>query len=248
MWHTLAWSKSIADATLDDLTPVPDQIVQVQNAHFLPPDDLSAYAAVAYGTNMQRCRVTTPKLRQISPIFLRPLQGSLVAVSNAAHVLLDKNPLRFRGQEEIVVEAIQNSGGAQRQTVGMLLGRQLAPVPPGDVYVIRGSGTTAAVANTWSPMVYTLDQNLPAGRYACLLIEHISTNSQLVRMIFDNTFYRPGLPGIPTGLSRLPYPWYEYHLGVMGYFVTYSLPRVEVLCNGADAAHEFYFHVVPIPS
>lgn len=247
MYHTLAWTVSLADATLTDVTPVVDQIFPVINAHFMPPNDYSIYAGVALGTNLQRVRVTTPKIRQVSPVFIKPLQPTLIGANDPNHFLLDRAPLRVRGQEEIVIEAIQNSGGAQRVTIVACLGMNLQAIPAGDIYVIRATSTTACVANTWTQITYTLDSQLPQGRYAIVLIEHSSAAGQCIRGIFDNQFHRPGVPSGASVLHRLPYWWYEYSMGVMGYFVTYSLPRLEVLANGTDNAHEIYFHVIPLP-
>lgn len=247
MFHTIANTVSAAASTLTDLTPVPDEIMTIENAHFLPAQDLRLYGAFAMATDLQRVRFTTPKLRQISPVFVRPIQPTLIGGNNANVALYDRAPLILRGQEEIVVEGFQDNVGAQRITVVSFLGQNLTAVPPGDVYPIRATSVTAVTANAWSLLTYTLDQQLPAGRYACVLVEHISANSQAVRMIFDDQYFRPGAPGLADVNNRLPSPWYEYPLGVYGYFRTFSLPRVQVLCNGADAAHELYFHVIQVP-
>lgn len=246
MYHTLALTKSLTASTLEELTVVSDGIIQVQNAHFLPPMDLNVYAAIAFGTDLQRVRVTTPRLRQISPIFLRPFQPTLIGANDANAIDLTSQPLRLRAQEEIIVEALQDNAGAQRGTVVLFLGERLQPAPPGDVFTIRATSTTACVANTWTQLSYTLDSQLPQGRYAVVGVEHVSTNSQAIRLTFDNQFFRPGFPGLGDVNHRLPLPFLQRFLGALGHFVTYSLPRVEVLANGTDNSHEVYFHVVPM--
>ena len=48
--------------------------------------------------------------------------------NDANDVILDRAPLRLRGQEEITMEAIQTSGGAQRGTIIAFLGEGLRAV------------------------------------------------------------------------------------------------------------------------
>lgn len=247
MYHTLALSESIATATLTDLDVVQDQILQATNGHFMPPNDMFLYAGRAMATNLQRVRLTTPRVRQISPIFLRPLRNTLIGGDDANDLNFSRAPLRLSREEEIVVEALQNAGANQRVTVILFVGDRLRPVPAGEVFPIRATSTTAVTANVWSQLVFTLDSQLPAGRYAVVLIEHVSANGQVVRAIFDQQFYRPGAPSIIADTNRLGYHWYDYFMGVWGEFNTYSLPRIEVLCNAADAVHDLIFHVVPLP-
>lgn len=246
MHHTLAFTADLVTATLTELTPVPDQIIPIANGRFLPPDDLLLMGGIGYGTNLQRARFRSPSLVQVNPSYIRPIQASLVGANDANAYFFDRSPLKMKGQEEIVLEAIQNAGANQRITVIAHVATRLTTPPAGNVFVIRATSTTAAVVNVWSPIVYALETALPAGRYAVCLIECASTNGQAVRATYDNQFYRPGYNSLNANLSRLPYQYYEYWLGVAGYFETFSLPRLEVLCNVADAAHEIYFHLVPM--
>lgn len=245
-WHTLAWTNSLASATATDMTTVPDQIIQVQNTHFLPPMDLNAYMAWAFGTDLQRVQISTPRLRQVSNVYVRPIQPTLIGANDANLCLMDRIPLRFRGQEEIVVTGLQDNAGAQRATVCMSLGQNLLPVPAGDIYKIRATGTTTLTANAWTQVPFILESALPQGRYACVLAECITANAIACRLTFDGQYFRPGFPGISDVNQRLANELYDYIMGVAGYFVTYSLPRLEVLANGADTAEEIYFHVIPV--
>lgn len=245
-YHLLANTADTVTATLTDLTPVADGIMTVSNGHFLPPRDLSLIWALGMATNLQRVRITTPKLRNLSPLFVRPIRAALIGGDNPNVAQYWSAPFQYRGEEEITVEAIQNAGANQRITVLQALMETLESIPPGEAFVIRGTSTTAAVANAWTQLAYTLDSSLPKGWYALIGSEHASTNGQAHRWIMDNQFFRPGNPSCATVLQRLPDRFYQYPAGVMGRFRTYNLPRLEVLCNGADASHEIYLHVVKL--
>lgn len=246
MYHTLGLTEDIATGTLTDLDVISDEIIQTQNGHFLPPQAMNLYGAYALGTDLQRVKLTTPKIRQISPTFFRPFQPSLIGADNAAFIDYSMAPLGLLGQEEIVIEALQDAGANQRITVVLFAGENLIPIPDGDIYCIRGTSTTAATANKWSLIDVTFDSQLHAGRYAVICCECISSNAQAVRCIFDQQYYRPGAPGLTDVNQRLPDPWKRQRWGVWGYFVTYSQPRFEVLCNAADASHEIYLHVIRV--
>lgn len=246
MFHLLAWTADVVTATLTDMTPIPDGIIPISNSHFLPGDDYDVFWALSLGTNLQRTRITTPRLRQVSPVFVRPIQPTLIGSNDVNANWMANMPLRLSREEEIVVESIQNAGVNQQLTTIAAIGRQRVPVPPGDEYTIRLTSSTAAAANAWTQIAYTLDSQLPQGRYAVIGSEMFSTNGQAHRFTFDNQFVRPGSPSVAAATHRLPYPFYGTDLGVYGYFVTYSLPRIEVLCNGADATHEGYLRVVKV--
>lgn len=246
MHHTLAWSASAADATLVDLTPVPDPIITVSNGHFFPQRSYDVLAAVVMGTNAQRVRIVTPKLRQVNPLWLRPMNAALVAVSNYAIVDMRRQPLRINGLEEVEVDYQQTSGGAQRGTV--IQNWQLAdtPMPPGDIYNLRGTSVTAAVANAWTQLTTTWETNLPAGIYAVVWANVISTNQQAFRLIIENQVERPGWVGVPTTLGRQGDDIPETGFGEWGRFRNTAIPIIETLCNAADAVHEMYLSLVQL--
>jgi len=115
------------------------------------------------------------------------------------------------------------------------------------VYFLRWTVTATAVANAWtliSPVTY--EQQLPFGKYSVLDSEHNSTNAIAHRLTFDQQYERPGMLSFATGLGRTPYRISYGAFGELGRFHTTNLPRVEVLCNAADTAHEGYIHCVKV--
>src|SRR5262249_19290050 len=110
----------------------------------------------------------------------------------------------------------------------------------------RFTSTTAAVANKWTTTVLTFQDSVPPGVYAMLWSECQSTNGQAHRWIIPNQLWRPGLPSATALSNRLPYDLYQGIFGTMGVFRSTALPQLQVLANGADAAHEGYLAVTRI--
>jgi hypothetical protein len=246
MYHTLAWAESIAEDVENDLAPVNDDMVTQSNSHFLLPKDMNLYGAIAMGASIERARLSSPKYANIGGISLRPVQPTLAGANDANFSWHDRVPIPFRGQEELIAYSFHSGAAAEVETVVAFLGGTLTPVPRTQVWPVRATSTTAAVANTWTTISYTLGTALPAGRYALGLVEHSSTTAKAVRVIFDEGGYRPGAPSAASISQRINDAWYQYPLGVWGYFETYALPRVQVLCNTTDAAHDLVLHVFPM--
>jgi len=240
MHHCLAWSVDCVTATLTDLTPVPDTIFTVMNAHFLPRRDLKAFWAAAMATNLQRAQIETPTLLQLAPNMIRGIMAGLVPTSPQEMLTLASNPLRLLMTEEITIRGIQNAGANQRITV--VMGVEVTPNPPafGDMFWLRGTSTSAAVANAWSLLTMVWATTLPQGVYAVVGLAVQSTNAQAARLVFEDSPYRPGSLSTP-GLGNIQHPYFKLgSLGQWGTFPSYAMPNIEVLANAADAAHEIY--------
>lgn len=244
MFHLAAYSELIATAVENDLTPVPDSILTIQNGHFLPRRDCALIWAAAMGTNLQRARITTPSYRQYNRPWIRGIMPGLVPTSPQQLWPMFNQPLPLKGIEELAIDATQNAVANQQITA--VVGLQFSPAPPaiGDIFTTRGTSVTVAVANAWTLLVPVFDDVLPAGRYAVCGFNCISTNGQAARLIFEDQSYRPGSLST-TALGNIQHPYFTKGVtGQWGTFNSYAMPNIEVLCNAADAAHEFYIDYV----
>lgn len=246
MHHLLGWTVDTVTATLTDITPVTDDIWTISNAHFLPRENANLIWAAAMATNLQRAQVETPTILQMTPAMIRGIMAGLVPTSPQEMLTLAQNPQPLLKTEEIIIRAIQNAGVNQRITC--LAGVQITPNPPaiGEQFWMRGTSVTAAVANAWTTLAVTWASNLPQGNYAVTGLAVQSTNAQAARCIFENVSYRPGSISIP-GLGNISHPYFKLGgLGQWGVFQNYAMPNIQVLANGADAAHEIYLGIMPL--
>lgn len=244
MYHLGAYyNAAVAAVANTEVLALADGIITLSNNHFLPTEPLYVLAMYASGLTLQNAYLTSPKIRQINPTYIRPINGALLPANNENLCILKPNTLMVNGQEEMQMFA--TCTGAGEHVYGLFwLADQKDPIPPGDVYNITFSGSTAVTASVWSQEPVTFTTALPTGRYAMIWSELQCTTGIAHRWTFDNQFFRPGMPCMASLGSRMPYDLYQGIFGKMGEFVTYSLPRLEVLCNAADAAFTGYAQVV----
>lgn len=248
--HLVAYYNSAIGTTVDtDIAAVTDGIMYIQNNHFLPQFPMWVYGAYAIGPLLARAKISTPKIRQINPVYIRPIDyGAALPSANPNMDILLPAPFQLQQLEEIQILATSNTVSTEKFLALLwLMDTQPTPPPLGDVYTVRWTSTVAAVAYTWTNIAPgTFEQVLPYGQYAMIESEYFAANAIAMRLIFDapQTF-RPGQLGFANNRSRLPYAWFR-KTGQFGTFRTTNLPRQEIFNGSTDATHEGYYHVVKV--
>lgn len=252
MYHTAAYfSSALANVANTDIPAATDDVLFIQNGHFIPQQDLQIQLASVGAVTLTRARLTSPSIKQVFPDYIRPINTVIPFASQPKCDQLFVRPLTARALEELAVEATDSAAGPNNFYAFLWLTNGIEPIPPGAVYRFRATSTTTATANAWTTLAYTLESQLIAGQYAVVAIECISTTCLAARLIFDNQYWRPGCVGLNTVAQEWPDYLYRYPLGVMGRFVTTNAPRIQVFCSAADASFEIYLHTIrvsPIPT
>jgi hypothetical protein len=240
MFHICANSLGALLNTETDITPIPDTVLSIFNGHFFPQDPPAIIFAAAMSTLIGRARIQTPELLKTTSPFIRGTMAGLVPTSPGQVADYRMQPLDLKAREEIIIFGTQTMAGTIRVTA--LLGLLFSPNPPaqGDSYTMRGTSATAAVANVWTLLTVTFQNQIPQGNWAVTGMQHQSANGQAARLIFLGGFYRPGCMSIAS-ISDYGHPMFRLGgLGRWGIFRDNILPNIEVLCNAADAVHEIY--------
>jgi hypothetical protein len=246
MHHTCAFNSSIAASTLAVVTAVTDGILAIQNNNFIFEEPHRLLYAAAMSADLQRARVVTPKARQITTPWIRPIRSAAVPAAEPRIADYRQYAFMLREREEFSVEVFQNNAGAQEVTCIVGLDYGQTSVPNADVYTMRGTSVTAAVADTWTTVAVTWQDSIPVGRYAVCGLEVQSANQRASRLILEGLFPRPGQVGVVAIGDRQHDIFRAGGLGVWGYFNSVRMPVVEVLANAADAAHEIYLSFVRV--
>lgn len=247
MYHLAAYSTLLGVGTDIDVPALSDDILTIQNNHFVLNQPMGLMAAMAYSPLLDRCKLASPTMRQLAPPYLRPVGQGLVGVTNPNIALYDYSPYMIPAFEEM--QALLTSAIAsltERALLAIWLQANPQPIPPGGWTPLRFTSTGTAVANAWTTVPVVFQDTIPAGVYAAVVTEHTSSNAQLHRWLFSNQVLRPGFPSFSSVASRHPYAICKGQFGVMGQFRSNDLPRLQVLCNAADAVHTGYMSVVKI--
>lgn len=245
MLHTVGYFVSLGNTADTDLAAVADGIETIQNSHILPRVDKSLVFAWAGGVTLIRSKITSPSIRQFSPIQIRPIDASLTPTSRTPIADFRMNPPTLKALEEIQVQSTDSAAGPNNAfaILGLRTGAMIPP-PAGQQITIRGTGTTTAVAAAWTQCAITWADSLPSGQYACVGLNAISVSGIAARLIFDQQSERPGTICSTTDAII---PWNGFMkggLGVLGYFNSYAMPNIEFLCNAADNAQEVFLDFV----
>lgn len=247
-WHIAAFTLNAAAFTDTPLQAITDSYLDIIGTDLRLRRRFGLRWAWGGSTLMSRARFDSATLQLIGRPQIVPFDRSPTPI---------QNPNVWKGQmrefslppgETIQCQFTSTTAVAEQATVIVSLMDRVDPLPAGNIQWVRATSTTAAVANKWSPITYTLDRALPTGKYALVSSHHQSAAGQAHRWIFNDQRKRPGLLSVTALNNRAPDMNYEYSEGTMGLFVNTSLPIMEVLCNGADAVHEIYLAVVQVSS
>lgn len=247
MFHLTAWfgTTPAAVQTAFDLPPLAEPNFHIQNAHVIIPRPMNLLAAWAGAAAMTQARFNSGSIRQVNPLYIVPTELNVLPTSNGPLADWTHNPFRIIGPEELVVETGSSNAAGEKQKVLAWIGDDMkTPSPVGPQYNLKFTSTTAAVIDAWSQLAITFETSLPLGSYAVIGCEMFSTNLVAFRLIFDNMYWRPGALGKQATQHRQRDLFSDGTLGMWGVFNTISMPRVEVLCNVADAVFTGFLKVV----
>lgn len=244
MFHLAGYTLLIGNTADTDVPAVADDILTVQNNHFVLSQPMLLLGAAAMSATISRAKLASPSMRQIASPFIRPIIAAATPGTNPNIWILDWNPFQVRPFEEIQMQGTSGVAMTERFTGLIWLADAITPLPFGNVIPLRVTSTTAAVANAWTSVTLTFNDTIPSGVYTAVFSEMQSANGIAHRWIFSNQTWRPGYLSFSALSQRAPYALSKGQFGVMGRFRSNDLPRCQVLANAADAAHEGYLHVV----
>lgn len=244
MYHAFAYTLAIGATADTDVPALSDDILTIQNSHFVLSNSLNLFGAIVLSPTILRAKLTSPTLRQIANVYLRGINAVAIPGNNPFFYYAPAGGLKLRPFEEIQVLGTANPGTTERFTAVMFAGDQPTQNPIGDVYPVRFTSSGSAVANTWTTVTIATTDVLPSGIYTMVMSENESTNGIAHRWIFSNQLWRPGYPSNTSLTNRNPDMLRSGVFGAMGVFRSNDLPRLQVLCNSTDSTHEGYMWIM----
>lgn len=253
MFHTAAFQESVDPAgAYNALTAVPDQQIRVQGDDLFVPD-LNQLVAVAGGvetTVESFLRLVSPSLRGRSRFQIEPFNtGAAAAVEPLSpHRVTDlrTSPLVLVPQETLNAECNSNPAAAQIQWCVVWFADAPIALATGAIFSVIATGATALVANTWTNVPLTFDEDLPRGRYAIVGGRFRSAGCVAGRVVFVGGRWRPGALGVDAQ-DDLEHPMFRAGgLGIWGEFEDVDTPSVDFLSVSADAAEDVTLDLIQL--
>jgi hypothetical protein len=246
MFHCAANFVAIAATANTEVPALQDDVLQLRSNRHVPTEDMKLYACYSSAVTLLRTRLNTPQVRKITPAFIVPIGTTLLPADDPSIADFRDNPLPLMRDEAIVYESTDSAAGPNNHYIISWLSPRLTQAPKGYMFWIRGTGTTAAVASTWTTAAITWDADLTEGMYSVVGAHFHSTTAVAFQLIFENQTYRPGGLGGATADIRAPFFQYNGGLGEWGRFRSLNPPLFRMLCNAADVAQTVYLQVVRV--
>jgi len=237
--HALVvYTSSFAAASTDsDLPAAADPTVTITNNHPIFPVPIQVYAAHTFGsaTTLTRVKLTTPKLRAINVVNLRPIDAAAAPSSRPPIVEYFHHPLALNPIDENQILITQSAAAATQFYAAVWFGDGNFGVPGGDMFALHTSQSITLVANGWAAGTMTLDQPLPAGRYSVVGMDAYGPNLLYARLAFPNQVWRPGtIAG--TGNTFINSRYFRWgNLGEWGQFESFATMQLDTFGSAAGA-------------
>jgi len=245
-YSTLVYYGNNANGTaLLALPSVTDQIYRQQgNGYIVDPTLNKLGMAQVISAHSSRGQVDSPTLRQVLNKEIRPVMKGMPTGGQTARVnwFMDQ-PLQLGANEEL--DFFEIHGTATEHVFG-LVNIQDQPVAPvkGQIFTSLFTGTTTLVADAWTIVPLTADQQLPPGTYDVVGARAESTGIIAFRLVFPGQVARPGGLGSQIAdVKDIDQQRYGQS-GLWGSFVFNLFPYLEVFSDSADTAENLYLDLI----
>ena len=244
--HLAAFYESIAPGTLLQTDAVQDDILTTQGGKFLLLDSWDLIAAQSFGTDLQRGRLVAPTFNKIGQPYVRPVRDLNEISSFQPLANYTKYPFALPNRENIGFEALHDDAADTVCGGLILLSKGMIPTPPGQIYTIRGTASTAAVPGVWTSIDTVYENDLEGGFYNVVGGAVIGTGSLAFRVISQYQVERPGGLCL-SDINQQTHP--IFRAGALGKWIEFesdSLPTVQVLSISPTVNWEVYLDIVKV--
>lgn len=246
MYHTLAFTATNAGAVaLGDMPGITDSFATLNSSsHYIMGVPSNLKAAYAGGLLMTLAQINTPSLRNVAIPFISPMNIALLPRDQFPMVNFGRNGPLIPSTDELAITYSASAADTDYAVIFVDLGP--TPVPQGNTYTVKLTGTTTVTPKVWSPCPLTISSTLPAGNYAVVGMKFESTTAIAGRLIFPGGGPRPGVIGGAGATIDDMLRFRFGNFGLMGTFTSYALPTLDALCNAADAAQTVYLDLIKL--
>lgn len=245
--HTAAYFETgLASGTASDIPAVFDSVFTISNNHFLIQNARQLLWAYSSGLNLQNSSIQSPTIRRVTKLGIDPFNQAVLPATNPNILDLSKHPFSLPPLEELQNIVSDNTGTTDTVYTVFTSTPAVIPCPPGNIFTFHGTSSTPAVQGKWTTVIPVWDTILPSGDFAIVGGRMQSTNGIAFRVLLHGKSDRPGGLAVTSLGNRPPYLQRNGFLGEWGRFNAFTLPYIDVLCNGADATQDIELEIVQV--
>lgn len=248
MFTLIAFFESVLNATLGNVAALRDTRYTTTGDDFrVPPKFTNLIGAYVVGDLTTRAQLTSPSLLKKAPMELDPIDPTAEPASRPPFINMIDNPHKLTEAESLNALTTNSGTSAVDQTVALWLAdSKIVPIKDKEIFSIRATGTTTAVADTWTNGDITLDSDLDPGMYALVGAKAFGATMMLCRFIFTQDESRPGVIAFDTNEDIDPEIFRHGRLGEFGKFPHDTPPKMEIFCAAADTAQTFTLDLIKV--
>jgi hypothetical protein len=245
--HLIGYETSASQAAPTAITPIPDQVVQIQGTTVLVPQGVAniVYAAAMINSAAAtlRAQISSPSLLATVPIDISPINNGLVFGSLPRVVHLGTQPIPLVPAEPLSI-LVQNGAAVMNRAFLWLADGAVKPVSS-KCYPVRFTTSISLVTASWVNGAITLATSLPAGNYQVIGMRMWSANGVAARLFFKGSFFRPG---VPMGNAEDNNEWPDFRTGDYGVWDQFNnITPPSVDCMGVtDSAQVGFLDLVKV--
>lgn len=236
-YHLAAFVENV-DQTLDNITPLPDDVLATNGDDLIIGDRYTTIFGVWAGsTSAERARIVAASLRAKVLPDIQPINaGPEPTYPDPKFHDLRECPIVVEPSERLNFQVENDGAGAAEDIFGLLfLGSGAPSKASGKWMPVRATTAASAMtANVWNLRSITLAQSLPPGTYELGGVRATSTSLVAVRAVFPGQVERPGALGADGDADQTLEVFRRGNLGVWGTFKHDQLPQFQFLVDAAD--------------
>lgn len=257
----IGFTESQASPALTLYAGIPDEHVRVEGDDIVVPELNQILMALAMSANIRQGQLSSPSLRRIFLQDMIPLLNSgtlpsLQAVDEGGAATFNiydglaynkhiDDPIALEVSEKINA-LIDNNNNAEQGTVLIWLSDGKPTKASGEIRTLRATIPTTTATYVWSNQALTLQQTLPAGRYAVVGVTLVAANALAGRLVFVGGTWRPGCLAQDSVSDKRPIFFRKGNLGIWGEFEHDQPPTIDILTTAATGAAEIYLDLIQI--
>ena len=244
----VGWFENQDSAALINALALADPHIRVEGDNIIVPAWApNLMALYAYGVDLTLARLVSPSLRKLANPDICPIDKADEPTSIPPFHDLFDSPIPLEVSEALVFQGAEDNAAAGDMAAFAWLGDAIAAIPAGKIFTVRSTQTiTLLTVDVWNNRAFTLDQTLPAGRYAVVGARAQAAGLRAFRFVVVGESHRPGALGFDADGDIAPPRFRNGKAGVWFEFEHNEPPTIDLMSLSADTAVNIWLDLIQI--